>query len=132
MTAALKLSPGRGRGRAPRAPRRVVAQPPEGAFAAVAWAHLTPRQSEVFALPRDLVTLRRLILERPRGACVVCWRDLSHVLAGADELACTRDDNPESTTAYCNGFVYACRAHGARQCESAKASLIAELEAGHV
>ncbi|NTX54819.1 hypothetical protein HR086_26335 [Myxococcus sp. CA039A] len=109
-----------------------MASPPPGAFGTVAWPHLTRRQRDVFARPRTLGTLLDLVRDRPRGACVVCWRDMGNTLAGADELSCARQDNPDATTTYCSGFVSACREQGRRQHESAKASTIAELEAGHV
>lgn len=132
MSAALYLPAPRPARRAAPAPRRVVSSPPSGAFGAVAWSHLTPRQREVFAQPRTLMTLVDLVRERPRGACVVCWRDMGNTLAGADELSCGRKDNPDATTTYCSGFASACREQGRRQAEVAKASTIAELEAGHV
>ncbi|NTX08930.1 hypothetical protein [Myxococcus sp. CA040A] len=132
MSAALDLPASRPTCRAASAPRRVVASPPSGAFGIVAWPHLTRRQREVFARPRTMGTLLDLVRERPRGACVVCWRDMGNTLAGADELSCGRKDNPDATTTYCSGFASACREQGRRQAEVAKASAIAELEAGHV
>jgi len=132
LSAAFDLVHTRPAPRVAKAPRRVAASPPPGAFGIVAWAHLTPRQREVFARPRTLMTLVDLVRERPRGACVVCWRDMGNTLAGADELSCARKDNPDATTTYCSGFASACREQGRRQAEVAKASTIAELEAGHV
>ncbi|AEI65601.1 hypothetical protein [Corallococcus macrosporus] len=100
---------------------------PVGAFGAFNWRHLTTRQRDVFQRPRTMATLLELVRERPRGGCTVCWRDLSRIMAGRNELACARRDGGGSP--YCQLFVRACFAEVAERCEAAKASLLVELEA---
>ncbi|MBZ4395135.1 hypothetical protein [Myxococcus sp. AS-1-15] len=131
MSAAVDLKNGMRAPRATRPPRRIVAAPPAGAFGAVAWLHLTSRQRDVFARPRTLMVLVELVRERPRSGCVVCWRDMSNTLAGADELACARKDNPDASTSYCAAFVGACRNEGQRRIEDAQARGVADMEASH-
>ncbi|WP_426750221.1 hypothetical protein [Myxococcus sp. Y35] len=110
---------------APKLPGKQSA--PAGAFGAYGWKHLTPRQRDVFRRPRTMATLLALVRERPRGACTVCWRDMSRILAGRDEVACARRDGGGSP--YCQLFVRACLAEAAERCEGAKAALLAELDA---
>lgn len=103
--------------------------PPAGAFLPAAWPWLSTRQREVFSLPRTVVTLAGLFRERPRGTCLVCWRDMGRTASGED-LTCARRDRPGVLTAQCAQFVQACLADARRQQEAAKASLLAELEGG--
>ncbi|QDF05044.1 hypothetical protein [Myxococcus xanthus] len=104
-------------------PRKLTA--PAGAFGAYGWRHLTTRQRDVFKRPRTMATLLELVRERPRGACCICWRDMSRILAGRDEAACARRDGGGSP--YCQLFVRACLDDSAARQEAAKASILAEL-----
>lgn len=106
-----------------------VEAPPEGAFLPGAWPWLSTRQREVFSRPRTVVSLVELFRERPRGACLVCWRDMGRTASGED-LTCARRDRPGVLTAQCAQFVQACLESGRRQQQAAKASLLAELGEG--
>ncbi|MBZ4422011.1 hypothetical protein [Myxococcus sp. RHSTA-1-4] len=109
----------------------VLELPPRGAHLPRHWRHFTPRQREVFAQPRTVATLLELLRERPRGTCVVCWRDV-HASSLAESLACSRLDVPGLKASACSSFVRAIVVSRERSTERAKASLLAELHAAEV
>jgi hypothetical protein len=89
---------------------------------------ITPRMAEVFSRPRTLGLLAALYRESPRGACVVCWRDVRGGKASAEALACTRT-KPGTTSSPCNAFVEGLKRRAETSQERAKVSLLMELGA---
>jgi hypothetical protein len=79
------------------------------------------RTMEVLSRPPTAYTLVELVRESPRGACVVCWRDVR----SSETLACTRK-RPGSTTP-CNAYVQRARKAAEQAQEAAKQSLLGEV-----
>jgi hypothetical protein len=110
---------------APRPPQPAPRPPPPPPRPALALCEqpedgLTPRQREVLALRVTPLLAVELVRESPRGACVVCWRDLG-VGTNRDREAyvCSRS----GCTQWSSYYRAACR----RAHRKAQASLVREV-----
>jgi hypothetical protein len=104
---------------APRMSRRARARAVNGVWS------LTPRVEEVLARLITPYTLAELVRESPRGACVVCWKDVR----SEETLACYRV-KPDALTTPCSSYVQRAKAVEQAAHEVAKASLLGEVAHG--
>lgn len=85
---------------------------------------LTPRQQEVLAREVTPYLIVELLREKPLGACIICWRDMS-TGRGGETLACSRT-RPGSKTQVCQVFMNTMLRCAQRAQERAKQSLLVE------